>query len=229
MELDALLDAIGREAEAEIARIDAAADAEVESILRRAAIDAQRVGSEARASRDAQLRSEAERRRAAADLDSTRIERAALEDGRRVIEGELARLLASRRVRSDYRSLLGALLEEAAAVASPATVRVDPRDASLMAEVAASMHLDVEVRPGAETVGGLEVETQDGRVVVNTIEERLRNADPALSEALASHFERIIQGDVEPPSHRPDRSIDSPAASPATSPQVSPRTAGGAP
>lgn len=218
MELDALLDAIGRDAEAEIERIVTAADAEVESIHQGATIDAERVGREAGRSRDGQLRSEVDRRRAIAELGLAKIERAAIEDGRRAIEVELVRLLASQRARFDYRSLLDELLEEAASVASPSVVHVDPRDATLVAEIAATRHLDIEVRPDLASMGGLTVETSDGRLVINTVEERLRNADPALREALARHVERIVDGAAESPAHRPD---DGFIASP-----VSPLTAG---
>lgn len=228
MKVGPLLAAILRDAEAEIERVAATADAEVESIHSRAAIDAERAAREARASRDPQLRSEVDRRRAIADVDVASIERAAVEDARRATDAELRRLLAARRDGPDYGALLAALLAEAASVADLRLVRVDPMDAAIMADVAASMGLDVEVRPDLGSIGGLEAETSDGRRVVNTLEERLRNAEPVLREALATHFERLLEVAAQPIAHRSNgEATGIPAGSRTASPATASRTRDG--
>lgn len=228
MDVDALLVAIDAEADAEAEQILATADAEVESSRRRGTTDAARLEAEARSSRDGQLRAELARRRAVADLELARVERAAIEDGRQAIDRELHRLLAGRRERPDYRRLLSVLLEEAASVAIPTVIRVDPADAELVTDVAGAMRLDAEVRPDLESIGGLAVQTADGRLVIDTLEERLRNADPLLRVAIASEFMRIVDAAGEP------REGDPGGGSPALSagagtrdPALEPRTTDG--
>ena len=60
----------------------------------------------------------------------------------------------------------------------PARVlRVDPRDADLAGGVAPGLRVDATL----DTWGGVELASDDGRTVRNTLEERLANAEPACS------------------------------------------------
>ena len=81
-----------------------------------------------------------------------------------------------------YPRLFGALLAEARAALPGATeLRVDRRDLSLATPLARGLRVD----PALETWGGVELASDDGRVIRNTVEERLANADVLLRSRFA--------------------------------------------
>jgi vacuolar-type H+-ATPase subunit E/Vma4 len=53
-------------------------------------------------------------------------------------------------------------------------------DEALVAELVQESGADLAVEPSLETLGGLVLESGDGRVARNTFEERLSNAEPRL-------------------------------------------------
>ena len=75
------------------------------------------------------------------------------------------------------RRCFGALLAESrAALPSARELRVDPRDADLALPLADGLGVESTL----ETWGGLELASDDGRTIRNTLEERLANAEPLL-------------------------------------------------
>ena len=77
-------------------------------------------------------------------------------------------------------------------------LRVDPRDGQFARAIAGELGLEIEVEPGHETLGGVEVAAGDGLTVRNTLDERLRNAEPALrvlaGELLQAEAPRLAEG-----------------------------------
>lgn len=177
MALEDILATLRREAEEQAARI-----------LAQARESAGRAREEARAQAEAwreQMKAETGR-----ELDSIRLRRLtearllalrALREEReawfqRVFARVRARLEADRD-RPGYVDRFTALKDEALeALPEPSRVRVDPRDASLAPDA----------EPTLVSWGGVELEAADGRIVRNTLEERLARAEPELRR-IAAH------------------------------------------
>ncbi len=187
MGLDSLLAALEDDALEEIARLEAETRREVETILARAEEDARALEERIVRESAASAAAEAELRLRRARLEADRVRReargAAFDDVLAAVRGQLA----AAREAPDYPRVLRALVGEAL-LALPAgrTLRTDPRD-----EVAAGEALrllgrsDVEVAASARTWGGVELAADDGRTLVNTLEERFANAEPLLRLRLA--------------------------------------------
>lgn len=177
MALSDLLRAIEVEADEERALADRETAAEAAAIVARARADARGIEDELTRAPEAGVRVEGERERALARLDAAGAVRAAREtafasllDGIRV---ELGALRGS----DSYAELFRALLDESrAALPTARELRVDRRDHDL----AVSMADGLRVVATLDTWGGVELAGDDGRVVRNTFEERLANADPLL-------------------------------------------------
>lgn len=185
MALDDILAAIRLEAETETRAIDAAADRRVEDILtearRRAAAEEELLIASRRGKAEASAAAIVNRAR----LDVARAlrgERAALfEEALGKVGDRLSRLRAT----PEYPDHLARFLAEAAAALPDARiVRVDPRDADVVERVAEELVGDIgegwRVEPTLQTWGGVDVVTEDGRVVHNTLEARLDKALPEL-------------------------------------------------
>ena len=113
----------------------------------------------------------------AARLEALRKTRASQEEVFAAAHAQLREQLRSARSRPDYPRLFGALLAEAqAALPDAAVIRIDPRDAALAPHAESTL----------DTWGGVELEAADGRIVRNTLEERLRRVLPELRR-LAAH------------------------------------------
>jgi vacuolar-type H+-ATPase subunit E/Vma4 len=179
MGVETIVEAIGSEAAAQIAAIESECDRTVDRIARETKNRADGERRKWAGSRD----EEAERKRAGI------VNRARLEADRRLAEvreelfqqalTRVAGMLGELADGSGYEAILRALCQEAIAIVpdEDATVLVRPEDREL------AEHLIGE-RGGAGTVdatrsciGGLDVETADGRCVRNTFDSRL-----ALSE-----------------------------------------------
>ena len=89
-----------------------------------------------------------------------------------------ARLHAVRQQPS-YPAVFRALAREAlAGVTGRAKIGVDPQDVALATEVLNELGVTADVETGLSTAGGLRVEVQGGRVVIdNTLEARLAKAE----------------------------------------------------
>jgi vacuolar-type H+-ATPase subunit E/Vma4 len=165
-----------------------------------AAIEADTVGRIERLTSEARSRGEAERDRLAAGRDEAAEVAAA-----RIVNR--ARLLAERRLRAaredlytqahqrmgerltgvrgsaGYDQLLEQLIAEARDVLGDANLLiVDPDDVDRVRGIVARLDLPYEVKPGARTLGGVELTAGQGRRVWNTLELRAAKAEPALRQ-----------------------------------------------
>lgn len=190
MALTELLTALESEAAAEAARLEADARAEARVIVEAARTEADTFRERAaRAGEDERTQFLAHRRAtarlaAAAGLRETR------EELFRTLLTAVRARLAELREDDVYPGLLRQAIQESLSALPAATgLRVDPRDEGLA--IASLEHLGVQLPVFAilETAGGVEVVSDDGRSVRNTLEERFSNAEPALrllfGEALA--------------------------------------------
>ena len=179
MALDDLLAAMRSEADEEIARLERDSRREETEILERAAEHARALEGELLRAADAELEAELRRRQSHARLDAL----VALREARErafadLLEGARARL-AALRGGDRHGGVLAALLSESrAALPGARILHVDPRDEGLARELVGDGQL--ELRPDLDTVGGLELETHDGRLLRNTLEARLVAAEPRL-------------------------------------------------
>ncbi|OFW71334.1 MAG: hypothetical protein A2Y55_05530 [Actinobacteria bacterium RBG_16_68_12] len=185
-----LLAALEADADEELARLDDETRREVQALLDLARADAVRLEREPVSSQESELQAEAARRRSAARLDSGRMLREACEQSLQEALAGLRARLASFRDEEAYPKVLGTLLREAReALPVAARVLVDPRDAELARRLADGLALE----PVLEVWGGVVLESDDGRLVRNTLEERLTNAEPALRVELARIAEEMLQ------------------------------------
>ena len=177
MGLDNVLDTIRREADEQVERRLAHAREAVAEIERgaRTQVSAWREEMESAAAQEgAAIRRQLVN---AARLEALRKTRASREAVFVAAHAQLREQLRNARSRPDYAGLFAALLAEAqAALPDAAVIRIDPRDAALAPHAESTL----------ETWGGVALEAADGRIVRNTLEERLRRIEPELRR-LAAH------------------------------------------
>lgn len=158
-----------RRAEREAAAIEAAASSEAAELERRLVAEAGR-----------QARADAARRVATARLAAVREIRDGREDTFLELREQLTRELAGARDDTGYPELLGALIAEALAALPDATrLSIDARDAHLAAAhlpEQSTIFLDTTL----QTWGGAIATSDSGRRVVNTLEQRLADAEPSM-------------------------------------------------
>lgn len=192
--LAGLLAALEAEAEDELARFDAEVRREVDALLAAAEAEAAVLERRPADEQAAELAREAARIGATARLEAERVVREARDAGFERALDALRRRLAGVRGRPGYPALHAALRDEAlAALPGARTMRVDPRDADL------ARASDLALEATLATAGGVVLDDGEGRTVVNTLEERLRNAEPALREALARVAAEAARDDQGPP------------------------------
>jgi vacuolar-type H+-ATPase subunit E/Vma4 len=185
-----LLAALEGDAREEIERLDAETRREVGQVLEQAEQRAADEERERLRSEERKLAAEATTVLSRARRDAGRILRDAREALFLEALDDLRARLARVREQPDYHDLLRQLIVEALA-ALPANVllelRIDARDEALAMQIVRELgRMNVEVSAGLETWGGIELATDDGRLVRNTIEERLANAETALRLRLAT-------------------------------------------
>jgi vacuolar-type H+-ATPase subunit E/Vma4 len=180
MALDELLAGLEAEAASEMARLEAETHEEANRIVDAARAEARVLQEEAARATERELQDEVEQRRAQARLHVATAVREAREDAFREFLADVQLRLATLRDSEQYRSVLRALIDEStAALAAGTELRVDARDERLAAELIADRPR-LNVVAALETAGGVELASADGRMVRNTIEERLANAEQAL-------------------------------------------------
>lgn len=182
MALPELLAALERDLAADLAELEAAGRREADAILAEAHAEADRTQTELAERAAAEAATEAQRIRArarsAADGELRQAAEVAFADLLTAVRQELQRL---RRDNAGYSDVLAVLLDEALSVLPAATtVRVDPQDTAGAAAYLEQRGLSVEVVPVLSTWGGAEVDDGKGRVLRNTLEERLNGALPRL-------------------------------------------------
>jgi vacuolar-type H+-ATPase subunit E/Vma4 len=182
MALADLLRAIEAEADAERARADRETAAEAAAIVEQAREDAGAIEAALTAAPETEARAEALEMRALARLDASSAVRSASEDAFGSLLTGIRATLAALRGTEAYPALLEALLAESrAALPSARELRVDQRDADLALPLADGLRIELTL----DTLGGLELASDDGRTIRNTLEERLANAEPLLRTRFA--------------------------------------------
>lgn len=182
MALADLLRAIEADAAAERARADRETAAEATAIVERAREQAGVLEAELAAAPETQAREEAEQALALARLDVSGAAASARDEAFVSVVTGVRAELAGLRETGAYPDLFRALLVEArAALPAARDLRVDRRDLELATPLAGGLRLD----PTLETWGGVELVSDDGRTVRNTVEERLANAELLLRRRFA--------------------------------------------
>lgn len=177
MALADLLQAIEREADEELAQLERESEAEAERIRERARAEASALEAELASAAEPVARAEAERLPALARVEAAATLRNAREEALAPVLDAVRARLARAREDARYPELLRALLAEShAALPEAVVVRVDARDEALARQVAGSLR----VEPVLQSWGGVELVSEDGRAVRNTLERRLENAAPLL-------------------------------------------------
>jgi len=179
--LSDLLAGLKAEATAEAAELEAETSAEVIRIGEAAEAEGRLLHEEAVRAVEEEVNREAEARRARARLAAATAVRQAREDSFHECLSDVRRRLDAVRNGSGYPTVLRALLRESLAALPTATVlRIDPRDERMAAELVAELGVDLVIVGALQTAGGVELTSGEDRMVRNTFEDRLANAEPAL-------------------------------------------------
>jgi vacuolar-type H+-ATPase subunit E/Vma4 len=182
MALADLLRAIEAEANAERARTERETAAEAAAIVEQARDDAGVLEAALTAAPETEARAEAVQMLALARLDASSAVRSAREDAFASLLTGIRETLAALRGTDAYPALLEALLAESrAALPGARELRVDRRDSDLALPLADGLGVEFTL----DTWGGLELASDDGRTIRNTLEERLANAEPLLRRRFA--------------------------------------------
>jgi V/A-type H+-transporting ATPase subunit E len=181
MALTDLLTALEADADTETERLRAETDAEARRIVASARSEARAYELQAGKTAEEELAYELERRRSEARLAAASLLRDAYDSCVATLESALRDRLGELRDTDAYPGVLRRLIEEGlAAVPAAGALRVDPRDLRLAQGIVDELGARLELRPELDTLGGVEVAGDDGRTARNTLEERLRNAEPEL-------------------------------------------------
>jgi vacuolar-type H+-ATPase subunit E/Vma4 len=181
MALADLLNALEAEATHELARRRADTREEATRIVAAAQREALAIGERSRCAGESELLREVERRRATARLAAAARLRDEREQCVRSLFDALRERVESIRSTPAYPAILLALVRESlAALPSGNLLRIDRRDRRLVDEALRELETNVRVESTLHTAGGVELSDGEGRTVRNTLEERLRNAEPEL-------------------------------------------------
>jgi vacuolar-type H+-ATPase subunit E/Vma4 len=192
MALTDLLQAIGDEADEELIRLEQETTETAASSIESARAEALALSAELAAMPEPAARRDAERVTALARLEAAAGLREAREKAFASVMTGVSAQLAAVRSSETYPDLLRALIAESrSALPDATTLRVDPRDVELARPHTGGLRLE----PDLETWGGVELASDDGRLVRNTLEERLANAEPVLRLTFAH---RLAAGSETP-------------------------------
>jgi V/A-type H+/Na+-transporting ATPase subunit E len=192
MGLEDILAAMEADAAAEREAILSSAKQEAEQIVARAREAAVTARSRAAEAELRRLRSDQARRLNDARLGGLREVAAAREQ---LLEGSFAACvseLQSIRSSPGYETTLGQLLDEALDEIGDhaVSVQVDPRDEGIVRRLLSDRGVSAHLSPCLGCAGGLDLASEDGRIVVrNTLERRLGRAREMLREELLSMLE----------------------------------------
>jgi vacuolar-type H+-ATPase subunit E/Vma4 len=197
MSLETILGAILADGDARVAEIEHKASVQVNEALAAARTEAEELEEDA--ANAAVLPAAKERARVLhrARLESMHIVGQACQGLIDAALEETRAVLAGLRGERMYADVLCRLLEEAVAElhatlgdAGRVHLNVDPRDQELLESMLRHMVLDVSVSYKLDSWGGLNAQSEDGRVTVtNHLEARLERALPYLQRYLAAWFE----------------------------------------
>ncbi len=193
MALAEILEALRREGDEEMARITAAGDAAVADLMQSARRQAKQAEALEATARDDALSSDADVIRHRAELHVER----RLQEAREAVFQEILGVAKDRlaRYRSDpgYPACLAALVRECSAfLGTLEVVMADPRDEVLVEKILSDTGF-AEVEFSLESWGGIVAHDGKGVYVRNTIEDRLRYAEPELRRQIG----QLVPGLVE--------------------------------
>ena len=187
MTLADLLAGLRSEAEAETALLEAETREQANRIRAAARAEASVLREQIVLAAEDDIRKEADRRRAAARLAVAASVRVVREELFLDFRATVSRRLDELREDERYPAVLRALLEESLAALPAATsLRVDSRDERLARQLLAERGVKLELAASLKTAGGLELADGRERVVRNTVEERVANAEAVLRGLLAN-------------------------------------------
>lgn len=194
MPLEHILRAMQAQADAEIGKINRAADEEAAQLIAEAESAARAIRARHRARVEPLLATEAAGLQNKARLGMLRAIANAREELITDAFAQAKDSLEQIRASKDYAAIFRALAQEAVlALGSDSStslgqgviVHVDPRDTAIVHDVFAELGVNVEIETQAIPLGGLQVTTRDGRIViVNTLASRLE------------HVRKILRGPV---------------------------------
>jgi vacuolar-type H+-ATPase subunit E/Vma4 len=197
MSLEVILEAIRLDGDAQVGDIERGAETQVNEILATARMEAEEI--EESAWNDAASPAAKERARILhrARLEAMRIVGQAREGLVDVALEQTKATLAGLRGERIYPDVLCRLLEEALAELAAtigntgrARLEADPRDRDLLERMLRHLVLDVTVNYTLDCWGGLNAQSEDGRIAVtNHLESRLERALSYLRRYLAAWFE----------------------------------------
>jgi vacuolar-type H+-ATPase subunit E/Vma4 len=188
MALADLLRAIEADAEAERARAERETAAEAAAIVERARSEAGALEAALSEAPEAKARAEAARMLALARLDAASAFRSAREDAFASLLAGIRETLIGLRSSDAYPAHFAALLAESrAALPAARELRIDRCDGDLAWPLAGGLGVKLTL----DTWGGLELASDDGRTLRNTLEERLANAEPLLRRRFTELLRKI--------------------------------------
>jgi V/A-type H+/Na+-transporting ATPase subunit E len=182
MPLKELLHAIEIEADEERLIADRAKTEAATTVVERARREAVVLEADILRAHEVEADREADHMRSLARLDAASTVRAACEEAFASLLSLIRKELIATRDSETYPQLFRMLLTESqAALPSATELRIDPRDAALAAPLADGLRIIATL----ETSGGVELVSQDGRSIRNTLEERLANSEIVLRRRFA--------------------------------------------
>ncbi len=178
MPLEHILRAMQAQADSEIDKITRASDDEAASLIAEAEAESQKIRARHRARVEPMLVTEAASLQNTAKIGALRAIANAREQLLVEAFKQAANCLAEMRASPSYAAIFRALAREAiTGLGGDLVAHVDPRDMALARSVFAELGAQVEIKQQDIPLGGLEVMTPDGRVmIVNTLASRLDRA-----------------------------------------------------
>lgn len=178
---------IAAETERQVAALLAQADARAAELCARELRQGEEMAQSERATRLYQARLEAGRRQSLAWEESYQAALAAAQGA-----------LSTVRERLEYPLILRHLLLEAFhEMDTPPVISIDPRDETLVLQILRELGNNARLETSLDTCGGVEMRTQDGRIMVrNTLESRFAKAESFLRSLVSSVWAESETGNL---------------------------------
>lgn len=188
MPLEHILRAMQAQAESEIEKITRAAEEEAAALIAEAEAEAERIRARHRARVEPMLIAEAASLQNTAKIGALRAKANAREQLLVAAFTQAANCLAEMRAAQSYAALFSILAREAVeGLGTDLVAHVDPRDVALARSAFAELGAQVEIEQQEIPLGGLDVMTRDGRImIVNTLVSRLERARGQLRGPVAT-------------------------------------------
>lgn len=187
MAIEDIFRALEEQADEEVNRILHAATVQADAVEHEARDEAERITTSRVMAAEEIVQAKAARSLNAARLQVRRDLAAVRDEAVESAFEEAARRLSTMRGTPGYEGVFMALTQEACAgLSTECELQVAPEDEALAERVATELGLTFTVSPTLDTIGGLVVSTQGGRVVRrNTFESRLQKAGSLVGTRVA--------------------------------------------